>query len=549
MRRSALVAVLIYYSASSAVASAPTSARTSSYTRLDPPAFKLASSDTVRLPLPPDPNPTAPAGPQTAPSGPAPIPPPNLSIQSTPKRTDRTDRSSILVPLDPSVGAAAFKQQDQLVVVFDTERPIDLSPLRADPVYGKAAINMFPGASVMRLPLPKGTWASLEREPEGWRIVLQTERPTLIPLTPTCSHDQLSWIIGEPGQALRIPDELTGSLLLIGTVRSAAPAALLARTTAQFVLRPTILGIVLEPLSDRLTLDVRPHGFALGSPGARLDLTPSSLELFARANGVGLTAQFDLSPEPPEALFHATRAAMTATALPLAPQQASAEREVARKMIALGMGAEAEAMLHLAALRDPRETRLADYRGLLAFAAVLANRLPEAAPINDPDLAGTDEVTLWQALRGAALRENLATVGPQLASTWPLILSYGPALKQRLLPLAAEALIDSGNLPAAQSLLQAGPGLPVLMLARAMLAEARGNAADALAGYECPGSRAGSAPPGPRHPAGNRVAPGHSAANASPGSRRLRQTHCRLARREYRTRYPGTTRRAARAIR
>jgi hypothetical protein len=273
-------------------------------------------------------------------------------------------------------------------------------------------------------------------------------------------------------------------VLLIGTVRTAAPAVLLAQTTPQFVLRATILGIVVEPLSDRLTLDLRPHGFALSNRGARLDLTPSSPELFARANAIGLTTQLGLSPEPHDALFQATRAGMTTTALTPPPQRASAEREAARKMIALGMGAEAQAMLHLAALRDPRETRLADYRGLLALAALLANRLPEAAPINDSDLSGTDEVILWRALRGAALRENLATVGPQLASTWPLILSYGPALKQRLLPVAAEALIESSNLPAAQSLLQAEPNLPVLALARAMLAEARSNAAAALAGYD-----------------------------------------------------------------
>jgi hypothetical protein len=167
VRRSALLAVLIY-SATGAVASAETTAWTTRYTDLDRPAFKLANSDTVRLPFPPEPNPATPAHPQTGPFAPAPVPPqPNLSIQPTPEMADRTGRSSVLVPFDPSVGAAAFNQRDQLVVVFDTERPIDLSPLRADPVYGKATMNILPGASVMRLPLPDGIWASLEREPEG----------------------------------------------------------------------------------------------------------------------------------------------------------------------------------------------------------------------------------------------------------------------------------------------------------------------------------------------------------------------------------------------
>ena len=236
--------------------------------------------------------------------------------------------------------------------------------------------------------------------------------------TLTSSGNRLSWAIQQPGEAVRIPDDLTGSVLLIGTVRTARAAVLLAQTTPQFVLRPTILGIVVEPLSDRLTLEVRPHGFALSNPGAQLNLTPSSPELFARANAIGLTTQFGLSPEPQNALFQAAGAVMTTMALRPPAHRASAEREVARKMIALGMGAEAQAMLHLAALRDPRETRLADYRGLLALAALLANRLPESAPIKDPDLSGTDEVTLWRALRGAELRDqttyyliNLTTAG------------------------------------------------------------------------------------------------------------------------------------------
>ena len=175
VRLPALIAVLIY-SVTGAAASVETTARINRHTDLDRLAFKLANSDTMRLPFPPQPDLATPAHSQAGPSAPAPVSsPPNSSIQPTPERTSRTERSSILIPFDSSVGAAAFKQRDQLVVVFDTERPIDLSPLRADPVYGKATINMLPGAIVMRLPLPDGIWASLEQEPDGWRIVLQAE--------------------------------------------------------------------------------------------------------------------------------------------------------------------------------------------------------------------------------------------------------------------------------------------------------------------------------------------------------------------------------------
>lgn len=484
MRRPTLIAALICSTAGAAASSAPTPRTDTGHAGFGRSVANLASPNTVHLPLPPDPSRVDHADQQPKAPEPTPAhPPPNLSIQPTSETADQTGDPSVLLPFDPSVGAAAFQQRDQLVVVFDTERPIDLSPLQDDPVFSKVAMNILPDASVMRLPVPSGTWAALKREPDGWRIVLQTRPPKRIAVATTLSHDQLSWVIHEPGQVVRITDDVTGSPLLVGTVRASAPAVLVPRNAPQFVLRPTILGVVVESLAERLALEVRPHGFALNSPGAPLHLTQDSPELSARADGVGLTTRFGLSAEPQNATFRGLRAEMAAAALLPPVQRASAERDVARKMIALGMGAEAEAMLRLAAIRDPQEMQLADYQGLFALAALIAHRLPESGPINEQELSGTDEVTLWRALRGTLSRDNPDKVGPQLASTWPLILSYGPALKQRLLRITAEALIESGNLPAAQSLLQAEPSLPVLALARAMLAEARGDTDAALTGY------------------------------------------------------------------
>jgi hypothetical protein len=70
------------------------------------------------------------------------------------------------------------------------------------------------------------------------------------------------------------------------------------------------------------------------------------------------------------------------------------------------------------------------------------------------------------------------------AATAPLSLAYPPEIRDRLLPLVAETLVAGGETAPAAALLAARPADTSLDLARAMLAEARGDTAAALAGYD-----------------------------------------------------------------
>jgi hypothetical protein len=71
-----------------------------------------------------------------------------------------------------------------------------------------------------------------------------------------------------------------------------------------------------------------------------------------------------------------------------------------------------------------------------------------------------------------------------LAGSAPMLLSYPPAIRDRLLPLAVETMIRGGADSAARTLLAHATDLPGLDMARAMLAEARGDTEAALAGYD-----------------------------------------------------------------
>jgi hypothetical protein len=70
------------------------------------------------------------------------------------------------------------------------------------------------------------------------------------------------------------------------------------------------------------------------------------------------------------------------------------------------------------------------------------------------------------------------------AATMPLLLAYPAEMRDRLLPLAAETLVAGGETGPAAALLDARKDNATLGLARAMLQEAKGDTAGALASYD-----------------------------------------------------------------
>lgn len=80
--------------------------------------------------------------------------------------------------------------------------------------------------------------------------------------------------------------------------------------------------------------------------------------------------------------------------------------------------------------------------------------------------------------------EGSAEAAPVFAAELPLVLSYPDALRNRLLPLAAETMAASGAMQAADALLAKLPDDPRLAFARAMRLETKGQTGPALAAYD-----------------------------------------------------------------
>ena len=228
-----------------------------------------------------------------------------------------------------------------------------------------------------------------------------------------------------PGQVISVPDPDTGGIILVGTQRQPGQALVVARRTPELALLPGWQGVAMLPISDSLSLRTTPQGFLIeAGAGRALAMGALDADAEAQADAEHLTRRFDFPDLPPEALRRRLLAAIDDAAATPAQSRGPKRIAVARAMLSLGMGAEAEAVLALTATDDPRLTDDPDRRALSAIAALIAGRPGEANALDDPSLTGTDEIALWRAVRSAMAHEGAAKAAPVFAADIALPLAY-----------------------------------------------------------------------------------------------------------------------------
>ena len=449
---------------------------------------------------------------------------------------DGSTADAILVPFGADVGIAAFPEGRTALLVFDERRPLDLAPLRGDAVFGGATVRLLAAGTQLALPLPPGGRVAVARVPGapgagGWAVRLAAPAagasgsgagapgaadpgPAGPPIHPDLVDGRLLLPASLPGRTVALADPQDGATLLVGTLRGRdggpSPQGVAAiRQAPGYVLRPSWVGVALEPLSDALVLRPIESGFALAlgaadgatdkpagagdggnaegnaaGPRGALGSPGGAAAAAALADAATLSRRFDFPPLPTEVLLRRLReqTAGAAAAPPLG--RGGPRRAVAQTMLALGLGAEAQGVLADAMADDPNLAEDPDTAGLAAIAALVAGRTEEAGAIADPRLDGTDEVTLWRAVRTAQLSEGSPAAAAAFAATLRLALSYPPGLAAHVVPLALETMAAGGEAAAAAPSLAARKDDPRLALARAEAAAAGGETDLALAGYD-----------------------------------------------------------------
>jgi hypothetical protein len=247
-------------------------------------------------------------------------------------------------------------------------------------------------------------------------------------------------------------------------------------------MRPTLQGVVVEPLSDAVALKAAPSGFILGGGPAGLALSEPNGHMDGLMDAASLTRRlaFSATLNPDSLMRHLTEQVSDAAMTP-PMARGPKHRAAAESMLLLGMDAEAESLLRIAAEQDPNEAASADTAALTGIAALLAGRPNEAEGLDDPRLTGTDEIALWRAVRQAMQDPGSPGAAAVFATTAPLAAAYPPAVRDRILPLILETMVQGGEIGPAARLLDQRPDDPGLAYARALRVQAEGDTDKALA--------------------------------------------------------------------
>ncbi len=382
---------------------------------------------------------------------------PTQSATATTAATLAPAHRDIPLPYAAQTPIAAVERAGRLLLVVADKTPPPpalLATLRATatPLPTATLIAMPPGLTPMA-------------EAGAWHLVEGATPPAI---APSVAQGRVALPATSPGPVLSLRDPLHGGLLLVGTV--ASPAAVTAPwRTPFFTLLPTRAGVAVAAHADATQLRAVASGFLLGGGPVALPLGR-----FDAAASATIGARLLDLPALPLAqlrrrLTDATLAA--ATAPPLA--RGAARLKAAQAMLALGMGAEAGPLLRLAVTDDARLGADPRFR-LAAEAAAALHPDPQADPaeLSTAPCPAADEACLWRAVRLASRPRGRAAAALMFAAVRPIIEAYPEALRARLLPLAAETMLKSGQLAPAQALLAAHPGDPSLRLARAMALQA-----------------------------------------------------------------------------
>jgi tetratricopeptide (TPR) repeat protein len=395
---------------------------------------------------------------------------------------------AMLVPYGKEVGVAAFRRAGTAQIVFDAANPLDLGPLKDDPVFGGVTERVLPDGMNLRMKLSPDLQIRVLRRPGGWALAVVHQQAMLKPITAHAEKGVLTIGAESPGHVVVLGDESTGGKLLVGTQKREGQANPGRHRDAEFIMPPTWQGVVVEPLSDRLSLQPERDGFVLqASAGPRLALLWPEGAAGTAASARIMTRRFDLPNLPLSELHNRLTLAMRDAALTPSLGRFAARMRVAQAMLAEGLDVEARAVVHAATSDDPAHADDPDVAGISAVASWLAARAggPDAVAALDFDptsLGNSDEARLWQALFKSG-QADLSEPAASLAVTWPIMLQYAPDLRRRLLPEIGRVLGAGGQDKALAALLAAFPDHS-LDLSRAGLLERQGKIDQALALYD-----------------------------------------------------------------
>lgn len=418
----------------------------------------------------------------------------------------------ITIPFDPKVGAAAavFERAGYLYILFDRPVPPETAPAAASIPGLNAVVEpvTVPDAAGFRFPMPALMQAQVQREGTVWRIGLRraadlspAEKGEALTITPDPEFALGSrLVVAAPDVAsvLSFKDPAVGDTLFVAPLSTPGPHLPVAHRFAQAQFLPSLQGLVVRPLDDRLVVQPVREGVEVSVPGG-LSLSPSA-DLASVA-----------PPPPPkeveaEKLFDFKRWGQVPADKYIAGRQdrwhrlaemPEAERnrgrlDLARFYIANGLAYEANGMLARVQEIQPDVDGRPEFLAVRGISRVLTGDLDGAlADLSNKGLAGEPDADLWRAAALAG-KQDYAGAHSLFQARKDQLAAYPDPFFVGLSLGAADAALKQGQPEAAALILdkvvkrggengQQGPGVQFY---RGLTMRALGDKEKALALFE-----------------------------------------------------------------
>lgn len=326
----------------------------------------------------------------------------------------QSGRFAISFPFIEPTAAAVFRRGDVLWIVFDSLRPIDVTPIKDDPTRSvvSAEFSRSENGSVLRIRMQHARLPSVEREGNTWVISLgdgvsAPSRP--LPLRRASAEDKAAVLIplDTPGQVHRLKDPDIGDEMIAVTADLPVRGILRGQNFVEFRALASVHGIAVVPLADDVQVSLSAEGATVKRPAG---LVVSDLpEAPPPPKQVVKRTQTPIDPD----IWQAERDAnftereselMRAVAMSPAGQTVEARIMLARFYLANGFAAEAKGSLEAGARADRQMLNHSLYYLLHGIAELELGR-PEPAlrEFGNQFLANSQIATLLRTIPNARL--------------------------------------------------------------------------------------------------------------------------------------------------
>lgn len=323
-------------------------------------------------------------------------------------------RFAISFPFTEPTAGAVFRRGDVLWIVFDTLRPIDVSPIKDDSTRSvvNAEFMRADNGGVLRIRMQRARLPSIEREGNTWIIslgdgVAAPSRP--LPLRRAASEEKAAVLIPleAPGQVHRLKDPDIGDELIAVTAEPPVRGILRGQNFVEFRALASVHGLAIVPLADDLQVALSAEGATVKRPAGLVvselpDAPPPPKKVVKRTQ---TPIDPDIWQAEREANFKEREAELVrAVAMSPAGQKVDARIMLARFYLANRFAAEAKGTLDAGARADSQLLNHSLYYLLHGIAELDLGR-PENAlvELGNQFLANSQIATILRVIPNARL--------------------------------------------------------------------------------------------------------------------------------------------------